>query len=259
MVTDESNNFVASFRSTTGCKDGQLSAIWNFFDSNKWAMFVFFVVLGVTICFFGRSLFKPVLFLTGIIMATSLIMFLFYSTFLKSNTKAYVGWIVMACSVLAGLLLGWLFVKVVRLGAFCLAAWGGFSVGLLIYNAFMYKMNSDAGFWCFTLGCAFVFGVLALCFFDHILIHATAILGSFMAVYGVGLVAGRYTNPFTVVELISHGEITAIDPVFYAYMAGNLVMYALGCVVQYRQKNGNPHHNPYHGMTKVRYSKGGRY
>jgi Domain of unknown function (DUF4203) len=219
-------------------------------------MFSFFLVAGTVICFFGRTLFKPVLFLTGVIMATTLIMLLFYSTFLKSNTKAWVGWVVLGSSVLAGLLLGWIFVKITRLGVFCLAAWGGYAVSLLIYNAFLYKMDSEAGFWCFTIGVALVFGILGLCFFDHILIHATAILGSFMAVYGIGLVAGRYTNPFTIVELIKHDQIEHVDPMFYAYMAGNLVMYALGCVYQYRQKNGNPEHNPYHGMSKVRYHRG---
>lgn len=253
------DNIKASFHSKTGCKNGQLSAIWTWFQNNKWAMFAFFLIVGTTICFFGRSLFKPVLFLTGIIMATFFINLLFYSTFLKSNTKAWVGWVVLGSSILIGLLIGWLFVKVVRLGAFCLAAWGGFSVGLLLYNAFMYKMDSDAGFWCFTIGVALVFGVLALCFFDHILIHATAIFGSFMAVYGIGLVAGRYTNPFTIVEMIKHGQIEHIDPVFYAYMAGNLVMYILGMLFQYRQKNANPDHNPYHGMQKVNYSRGRYY
>jgi hypothetical protein len=73
-----------------------------------------------------------------------------------------------------------------------------------------------------------IFGVLALFFFEHILIHSTAILGSFMAVYGIGLVAGHYQNPFTLAALIKHGEITSIDPIFYAYLAGNLVMYVLG-------------------------------
>ena len=162
-------------------------------------MFILFVLVGTVICFLGRSLFKPVLFITGVIMSLFLVNLLFYSTFLKSNSAAWVGWVVLASSVLLGLCLGLLFTKIVRLGAFCLAAWGGYTVGLLLYNAFLYKMDSDAGFWCFTIGVALVFGVLALCFFDHILIHATALLGSFMAVYGIGLVAGHYTNPFTIV------------------------------------------------------------
>ena len=108
-------------------------------------------------------------------------------------------------------------------------------------------MNSDAGFWCFTLGCGLVFGLLAICFMEHILIHSTAIFGSFIAVYGIGLVAGGYQNPFTIVTEINSGLKTNIDPIFYAYMAGNIVMYIVGALFQYKQRRGDKEkgHNPY--------------
>ena len=51
-----------------------------------------------------------------------------------------------------------------------------------------------------------------------------------MFVFGIGLVAGRYTNPFTIVELIKHGQITSVDPVFYAYLGGNILLYAIGVI-----------------------------
>lgn len=245
-------NIVASFTSNSACNFGKLNSLWQWFNNNKWAMFALFLVVGLVTCFMGRTLFRPVIFIVGVIMATSLIMLISYSTFLSDNDKTWVGWVVLAVAVLLGLLLGFLFIKFIKLGAFALAAWGGFSFALLIYNAFLYKMDSDAGFWCFTIGTAVVFGVLALCFFDHILIHATALLGSFMAVYGIGLVAGRYQNPFTIVQMIKEGTITSIDPVFYAYLAGNLILYVLGFLFQYRQKNGNPDHDPYERLRKQR-------
>jgi uncharacterized membrane protein (DUF106 family) len=103
-------------------------------------MFVILVVLGLFVCFFGGRLFKPVLFITGVALVVCLVMLIFYSTFLKSNTKAWVGWVVLSCSVLLGLCVGAIFAKIAKLGAFVLAAWGGFTLGLLIYNAILYKM-----------------------------------------------------------------------------------------------------------------------
>lgn len=44
---------------------------------------------------------------------------------------------------------------------------------------------------------ALFFGVLALFFFEHILIHATAVSGAYLAIAGIGIVAGHYQNPFT--------------------------------------------------------------
>ncbi len=166
-------------------------------------------------------------------------MLISYSTFLSDNPKGWAGWVTILVALVLGLLLGWLLLKFIRIGIFLVAAMGGYSFGLLIYNAFLYKMHSQTGFWCFTVGIGLLFGVLSLCWFNHILIHATAIFGSFLAVYGIGLVAGRYTNPFTIAELIQNGQLDGLDPVFYAYLAGNLVLYGLGAAYQYRVKNGD--------------------
>jgi hypothetical protein len=204
-------------------------------------MFAIFLIVGVIICFLGRTLFKPVLFIAGMLLSVSLVWLIFYSTFLSSKTEQWVGWVVLACSLLLGLIIGVIFVKIVKLGAFVVGAWGGFALGILIYNAFAYLMNSQVGFWCLCVGLALVCGVLAIIFFDHILIHATALSGSFLAVNGIGLVAGRYQNPFTLYTLKDTGVQPYIDPVFYAYLAGNIVLYILGAVYQYRVKNQDHH------------------
>ena len=67
-------------------------------------------------------------------------------------------------------------------------------------------------------------------FFDDILIHATAIMGSVSFICGVGMVAGHYTNPFLIVDLIKFGQMDKIDPLFYAYFGANIFLYAAGCV-----------------------------
>jgi hypothetical protein len=252
----EGTTVVGNFKSKTGCKKGQLSAIWEWFNNNKWAMFVFFLVSGLIICFMGRTIFKPILFIVSVFVAFSFVMLIAYSTFLSDNPKAWAGWVTIAVAVVLGLFLGWLLLKFIRIGIFIVAAMGGYSVGLLLYKAFMYKIHSQTGFWCFTIGVALLFGVLSLCFFNHLLIHATAILGSFIAIYGIGLVAGRYTNPFTIGELIENGQLDDVDPVFYAYLAGNLVLYAMGVAYQYRVKNGDHSgENHYH----IRDSHGRKY
>jgi hypothetical protein len=225
-----------TFQNKTGCKKGSLSALWQWFSDNKWVMFSVFLIVGFLICFLGRTLFRPVIFIAGVLLSVSLIWIIFYSTFLNENSKGWVGWVVLAGAILFGLIIGCLLIKFVKIGAFVLAAWGGYALGLLLWNAFLYKTNSNGGLWGFTIGFALVFGVLALFFFDHILIHATAILGSFMVINGIGQVAGRYQNPFTIADEINSGVIDKIDPVFYAYMAGNLVLYVMGMMFQYRQR-----------------------
>ena len=133
-----------------------------------------------------------------------------------------------------GLGVGYIFVKYRKVGAFCLATWGGFSMGILMYNAFIYKLDSVIALWCFAAGIGILYGVMILYFFDHVLIHATAFIGSFTFTFGVGMAAGGYPNPFTLYQMIDYGQITSIDPIFYAYLGGNIVLYGIGCAYQYR-------------------------
>jgi hypothetical protein len=95
--------------------------------------------------------------------------------------------------------------KYEKVGGFFLVAWGGFNTGMLFFNAFLYKINSDWALWGFSVGIGILYAVLMIFFFDEILIHATAMIGSFCFVYGVGLVAGHYTSPFLIVDLIKYG------------------------------------------------------
>jgi len=131
-----------TFYSKAGCKVASLNGLWKWFDNNKWPMFAVFLGVGFFVCFFGRRLFKPMLFIVGVLVSVSLVWLIFYSTFLKEDTKSWVGWVVLGCSFLLGLIIGCVLMKLAKLGAFLLAAWGGFSLALLIYNAFLYFMHS---------------------------------------------------------------------------------------------------------------------
>lgn len=160
---------------------------------------IIFILVGLFVCFLGRVLFKPILFIAGIFLGVGLTWLICYATFLDDNDKQWVFWLVLAISLIIGLLIGFLLFKLAKVGAFLIAGWGGFSLGLLTYNAFMYKVDSQAFFWCWIIGCALVAGILACCLFEHILILSTSLSGSFLVINGIGLVAGGYQNPFTIV------------------------------------------------------------
>lgn len=225
-----------------------ISYLWTWVTDNQWVMFTFAVVIGLFLTFFGLKLYKPVFFLAGLLFTMGLFLLIFYSTFLKSTTENWVPWVVLLGSFLLGLLIGFILMKISILGAFVLAFIGGFCGALLIWNTFLYlATTSDALFWSFTIGIAFICGVLALIFFEHVVILASAMCGSFFVIAGIGLVAGGYTNPFTIGEVIEAGE--EIPATFYAYLAGNVVLFIIGAVVQYAmRKAANEYKHPYHNL-----------
>ena len=67
-----------------------------------------------------------------------------------------------------------------------------------------------------------------------------------MVIAGIGIVAGGYQNPFTIGSTLN-GE--PIQPTFYAYMVGNVVLFIIGAVVQYHmRKKDNVYKHPYHNL-----------
>lgn len=194
-------------------------------------MFTLAVVIGFVVCFFGLKLVKPLFFVTGLFLTMGIILLLFYSTFLKSTTEDWVAWTVLAGSFLLGLLIGFILCKLSRfVGGFLLAGWGGFCLGLLIWNTFLYLTTTSAAlFWTFTIGVGLICGIVALIFFEHAVINASSMVGSFMMIAGIGIVAGGYQNPFTISSVIQSGQ--TIEPTFYAYLVGNVLLFIIGDIV----------------------------
>jgi len=106
-------------------------------------MFAVFLILGFIVCLFGRKLYRPIFFLAGLLLTVAIVMILFYTTFLEDNTESWIGWTVLGGSVLVGLIIGFIFAKISKLGAFVLAGWGGFALGLLLWNTFLYYTTNS--------------------------------------------------------------------------------------------------------------------
>jgi len=97
---------------------------------------------GFVLTLFGRKLFKPTICLIGTVAVTFLCLLFFYSVFFNANTKTYVGWVVLLVSLAGGIVAGLMLAKLSRVGVAVLAGWGGLTLGLILYSAFMYKTES---------------------------------------------------------------------------------------------------------------------
>lgn len=137
---------------------------------------------GLIINFAGKVYLKPLIFLVGIAQASNLIIIIVFATFARNNEKAWVGWVIMICSLLVGVLVGYLLMVYHKIGGFVLVSWGGFNTGILVYNAILYKVNSEWALWGFSIGVGLLYVVLFYFFFDHLLIISTAIIGSTSAI-----------------------------------------------------------------------------
>lgn len=228
------------------CSKFDLNALWQFLDDYSYIWGVLFIVGGIFLCFFGRKLFKGAVFMVSALLTVFAILLLFYTTFLKDTTETWVGWTVLACSILIGLVVGFFMMKLERLGAALLAGWGGFLLGFMINEMALYHVESQALFWSVNAACAITAAVLSFFFYEHVLINTTSFGGSYMLVRGISFYAGGFPNEFTLADQIKAGDTEAFTNWFYLYMVCIVIVAVIGSIVQY--KTNHKDDNPYQAL-----------
>lgn len=233
--------------SKTACPIFTANALIQFVDEYAWFFGIGFIAIGLFLAFLGRKIFNATLFIITAIIVAGLILFIFYATFLEDSTAAWVGWTVLGFAVLLGLVAGFLMVKFEKFGAALVAGWGGFCLGVLLNETVLYLATSAVLFWCVNIGLALICAILGFVLLDQTVILATAFIGSYMTMRGIGIMAGGFPNEYVLINMIESGAIDNIDPVFYAYLAGIVVLTILASIVQFKmyKKSQEDGQHPY--------------
>ena len=153
-----------------------------------------FIVFGIFLAFFGRKLLPIAIFIIFTFLLTTIVLTILYSTVLANNTTPWISWTVVSLSIVAGVAGGFLGIKLQRMSAVIIAAWGGFCLGILLNESVLYMFKNETLFWCVNIGLAIVFGFLALAFFNEAVILSTSFVGSYLTMRGIGLMAGGFPN-----------------------------------------------------------------
>lgn len=162
-------------------------------------------------------------------------MLLLYTTFLRDNTKEWVGWTVLGVSIVGGIAIGFLMTKLQRVGAAIIAAWGGFLLGMILNQAILYLASSDIVFWCVCALCAIVAAILVFVAYNHAIILSTSLVGSYFFVRGFSLYIGGFPNEYTFLKQIENGTLSAEPWSFYVYLACIIAGTIVCAIVQYKQ------------------------
>lgn len=199
-IDDDLCNPVIDFTSKYNCNFFDLNALWRWCDTNWWIVALALIGVGTFQWALGQKLFKPSMFLIGVISVLGLVMFVFYAVFLPTGTKEWTIWVLGGIGLILGVIVGYFLTKLVRFGVCALGAWGGVIVALLLHSAIFYNIHSQWIFWIMTIGFGVVFGGVAFWKYKLFLIFSTAFVGSYLDVRGVSLFVGGYPNEFTMIS-----------------------------------------------------------
>jgi len=227
---------VITMTSSSVCSVYSIGAFMQLFETYWWLFGTICLVSGFFLALFGRALLRIVLFIIGLFGTVFLVIVIFYSTFLNDQTADWVFWTVLAGSALVGALIGFLFTKLARFGGAVLAGFGGFLVGMVIFEAWLYMYELEWLLWVSGAVLALLFFGLGYKFFEPAVIGSTSFIGSYFIARGVGCFVDNASFPsvITLVDQVESGGIDAISPYYYIYFTAILLMTIIGCVVQYK-------------------------
>ena len=93
------------------CPSYTLNALWEFLEKYQEVWGAIFILGGIFLCFLGRKLFAVAIFMVCAFATTFLILLFFYALFLSDDTEDWVGWTVMICAGIIGLIVGIIMIK----------------------------------------------------------------------------------------------------------------------------------------------------
>lgn len=175
------------------------------------------LVLGVLYCFFGYRFFKVSLGIAGFVLGNLLVRY-FAASFLEGQAT-----LAIVISIVAGIILSLLFAFIYLVGVFAIGSCLGGLLGLAVTVCAGVHPQLIL-----LIVLAIVSGALALLLQKHVIIVATSLSGSGLAVVG-GWQVARGVKPSTIVE-----NPKSLGREMYAVLGSWLLLTLIGLVLQYR-------------------------
>lgn len=203
-VTGAACSNVVSIESASMCPIYSINALTVFLKKYYWLFGSLLMLVGLFLTFLGRKLFIFTVFIIGVALTVFLIMIVFYTTFLKSSTAVWIGWTVLGASIVVGFGIGFLCTIFLRVSGAATASYGGFMLGVLINDSWLYIYHSSALFWCITIGFAIAFFIVAFIFFNQVVIISTSLIGSYFVMRGISALVDKDQFPpaFHLIEMV---------------------------------------------------------
>lgn len=204
------------------------------------------IVGGGAVALAGYRLFRPTVFLCGFIIGGLFVAGVIEAMFDGKSWLPTASWVAF---FVGGVIVGALVLYLYTASIFLAGAAGGVLLAFSLNTTFgtkIYPSNPDVVLVVLAVLLGIIGGILALKLEKPVIIVSTSLVGAETLVWGVGYFAGDYPNG---ADLKAFGKenddgdwVYAIPDAWWGYLAGILVVFVLGLVVQFKKTAHGHHH-----------------
>lgn len=226
-------------KSVYACPLFNVYSFWNAIISNKYIVGVALIIFGIFFSFLGIKFIEVTEYIAGVLATWFVVCFLLFS-YLQITYTSVSFWVIIVCTLLAGLLVGYFIAKVKVIPVVILGGFLGYLLGNFTYQFLLKYINSNPQvvYWITLIVCIAALAAVAWFFASHIMVLSTSFIGAYALIRGISLMAGGYPDERQVIDLIQNGETdqlkTMLNGTVYAYLISMLVVAVAGAVIQYK-------------------------
>ena len=232
--------------SKEACKKIDFYFIFKFIQDYKILFVIILILFGLFNCVFGKRFSKFTAFILCIIICVVFILVLSQYV-LPSGCREWIIWVMLAVGVILGVTAG-VFAFKYHEGcmAFLSGGIGGLFLGQFLYTLFGNRIPVNGTVMNIVFIVVAIGALIAVAFFfkKFIVIFATSLIGSYCLIRGISIVAGKFPDEFTIIDLRTRGETEQLKALLtwqvYVYLAAIGVATIISMVIQYKTYKEDP-------------------
>ena len=230
-------------RSIHGCTLRSMYLLLKLLNKYNYIFLVLFAIIGIILCFFGNRYINKTIILIGGFIGCYAITAAVLSFFPKFITTELYLFLCLFVSFVLGCVIGYFLKDDIRFSCLLLGASLGFSCATFVYQIVQNYVDFDPEIVYYVcIGVCIVVGAfLGWKLYRYVVIIGTAVLGGYLVMRGISLVAGHYLDESLVIDLLKNEEWEELKdlrtPWLYAYLGTWIILSGAGIYYQWKHKD----------------------
>lgn len=105
-----------------------------------------------------------------------------------------------------GVFVGFILKRMLHIGAAIMGAFGGFFIGVALYNLLFFFSQSEVVFIILSVAGSIFMAFLSFRYYDNIIIFGTSMIGTYSFIRGMSLFIGYFPNEYNLFSSIAKGK-----------------------------------------------------
>lgn len=243
ITYDDNCTHQITMRSFHGCTLRSTYLLLKLLNKYNYVFCVLFILIGLIFCFFGsRYINKIIIVIGGFIgcYAITAVVLSFFPNFITTELYLFV---CLFVSFVLGCVIGYFLKDDIRFSCLLLGAGLGFSSATFVYQIVQNYVEFDPEIVYYAcIGVCIVVGAyLGWKLHKYVVIIGTAVLGGYLVMRGISLVAKNYLDEALVIDLIKNKEWEELKDMrnqwIYAYLGTWIILSVAGIYYQCKHKD----------------------